>query len=159
MEPGWVAFHRRDTTPVVELVRRVAEARDPGEHGDGVEVVVESPAAGRLADLLGRADSVQARIIVTKVGGEVAYPFDVRLVSEDGAEAARRAGASLVGPGRGWATSETDGEAFLVHKGRPGAGPDWAELTAGTVTALVTLAGEVGDEGWRARVDRAVRRR
>ena len=154
-----MAFHREDTTPVVELVRRVAQARDPGEHGDGVEVVVESPAAGKLADLLGRADSVQARIIVTKAGGEVTYPFDVQLVSEGGGEAARRAGASLVGPGRSWATSETDGRAFIVHKGRPGAEPDWSELTAGTVTALVALAGEVGDEGWRARVDRAVRRR
>jgi hypothetical protein len=156
--PDWVRFHRRDATPVIELLRTVADARDPGEHGDGVEVVVESPKPGWLADLLGRADYVQARIIVTKSGGEVTYPFDVHLISDRGGGAARRAGRGLVGPGKGWATSDTDGRAYLVRKGGPQDPLDWATLASGTMTALGVLAGRVKDNGWRVRVDRAVRR-
>jgi hypothetical protein len=153
-----VRFHRLDPTPVVELLRRVADTRDAGEHGDGVEVVVESPRPRWWMDLFGRADQVQARIIVTKAGGEVAYPFDVRLVSDHGGRAARRAGNGLVGPGQGWATSITDGEAYLVRKGRPGAAPDWPSLAGGAMTAAKTLAGKVSDRGWRVRVDRSIRR-
>jgi hypothetical protein len=158
MEPGWVQFHRSDATPVIELLRTVADARDPGEHGDGVEVVVESPKPSWLADLFGRADHVQARIIVTKCGGEVTYPFDVHLVSDRGGNAARRAGQDLVGPGKGWATSDTDGRAYLVRKGHPHDPPDWTILAGGTMTALGVLAGRVKDKGWRVRIDRSVRR-
>jgi hypothetical protein len=158
MDPGWVQFHRQDATPVVDLLRTVADARDAGEHGDGVEVVVESPKPSWLADLFGRADHVQARIIVTKSGGEVTHPVDVQLISDRGGRAARRAGRGLVGPGRGWATSNTDGRAYLVRKGRPHDPVDWTALAGGTMTALGVLAGRVKDKGWRVRVDRAVKR-
>ncbi|HZN72228.1 MAG TPA: hypothetical protein VFC00_11195 [Micromonosporaceae bacterium] len=158
MDPGWVQFHRQDATPIVDLLRTVADAHDAGEHGDGVEVVVESPKPSWLADLFGRADHVQARIIVTKTGGEVAYPVDVQLISDRGGRAARRAGRELVGPGQGWATSNTDGRAYLVRKGRAHDPVDWTTLAGGTMTALGVLAGRVKDKGWRVRVDRAVKR-
>lgn len=156
--PDWVPFDRSDATPVIELLRTVAEAADPGEHGDGVEVVVDSPKPSWLADLFGRADHVQARIIVTKSGGEVTYPFDVHLISDRGGSAARKAGRELVGPGRGWATSDTDGRAYLVRKGKPHDPLDWVTLAKGTMTALGALAGRVKDRGWRVRIDRSVRR-
>ena len=143
---------------MVELLRGAADVRDSGAYGDGVEVVVESPRPGWWADLFGRADHVQARIIVTKVGGDVSYPFDVHLIADGGGRAAHRAGRGLVGPGRGWATSVTAGEAFLVRKGRPDEPPDWLTLAAGTLAAMKTLAGRVPDRGWKVRVDRALQR-
>jgi hypothetical protein len=42
---AWSTFRRSDARRVVDLVRAVADAHDPGEHGDGVEVVVEAPAS------------------------------------------------------------------------------------------------------------------
>src|SRR5262245_50652723 len=44
--PDWVKFKRSDTSAVIALVKAVAEANDPGEHGDGVEVVIEAPRKG-----------------------------------------------------------------------------------------------------------------
>src|SRR5918992_2547846 len=86
----WVTFDRRDPAAVVELVRSVAATADPGEYGDGVEVVVEAPAPSFLRDIFG-AEPASAHIAVTKPGGEVGYPFHVRLVSDQGGHAGRLA--------------------------------------------------------------------
>jgi hypothetical protein len=156
--PEWVEFRRSDATAVIEMVRRVAVARDAGEHGQGVEVVVEAPRRGRFA---GWFDGhpfddnppEQARIAVTKSGGEVRYPFHINLVTAYGAGAAHRLPAL-----RGWARSNSAGLAFLVLKGRPGDRPDWGGLVGGVVAALGTLHGNPPDGGWRALIDRAVHR-
>ena len=151
---GWVDFRRADAGTVVALVRAVAGAGDPGEHGHGVEVVVEAPPLrwlARLFDRDGRPD--QARIAVTKNGGVVAYPFDIRLVTGDGGRAARRVPVTP-----GWARSDSAGEAFVIQKGRPGDPYAWDELVAGAVAALCALRRKAPDAGWRARVDRAIRR-
>jgi len=154
---GWVEFSRADVDSVgavIDMVRSVAEARDPGLHGDGVEVVIEAPRLRwytRLRDSDGRPD--QARIIVTKSGGEVGYPFDVRLVTGEGGRAARR-----VPHRRGWARSNSAGVAYVIQKGRAGAPYSWGDLVFGAIAALVALRGNAPDGGWRATVDRSVRR-
>ncbi|MDQ7903169.1 hypothetical protein RB614_01370 [Phytohabitans sp. ZYX-F-186] len=146
----WVIFDRRDPSVVVELIRGVATAGDPGEYGDGVEVVVEAPAPSFLRDVFG-AEPASAHIAVTKPGGEVGYPFHVRLVSDQGGDAARRA------PRRGgWAISNSAGLAFLMQKGVAGAPYDWADLVKGAIAALTALRTDAGDSGWRAAVDRTV---
>jgi len=155
---SWVPFRRSDTAQVVDLVRAVAAARDPGEHGQGVEVVVEAPRErlwrGRWWRVLFNRDGAlaQARIVVTRDGGEVRYPFDIQLVTAHGADAAHRLGRRT-----GWAVSNSNGLAFLIQKGTvPGA--DFEELVTGAVEALAMLRRQPRDGGWRARVDRGVTR-
>ena len=152
-EQGWVAFRRSDATAVIGMVRSVAAAHDAGEHGDGVEVVVETPRPGWLARRLGR-QRAQARLVVTKGVGIVAYPFDIQLITEHDGASARRVGAR-----RGWATSTSAGLAFLIQKGREGDRFDFAGLVGGAVAALSTLRPRAGEHGWRARIDRSVYRR
>lgn len=151
----WLTFRRSDVRRVIDLVRSVADARDPGEHGHGVEVVVEAPRKKWWRALFNRDDTLaQARIVVTRAGGEVGYPFDVRLVTGFGGDAAHRVGASP-----GWAVSDTEGMAFLIQKGRPGARYDFPALVDGSVAALATLRTSAPpDNGWRVMVDRAVLR-
>lgn len=146
----WVIFDRRDPSVVVELIRGVAATSDPGEYGDGVEVVLEAPAPSFLRDIFG-AEPASAHIAVTKPGGEVGYPFHVRLVSDQGGDAGRRA------PRRdGWAISNSAGLAFLMQKGAAGAAYDWADLVDGAIAALTALRTDAPDRGWRAAVDRSV---
>jgi hypothetical protein len=165
-EPAWIEFQRSDASAVIEAVRAVADAADPGVHGHGVEVVIEPPRPGWLSGLFGGRDAGnQARIVVTKFGGEVGYPFHVQLVTEYGADAARR-----VPRLPGWAASRSAGLAFLMLKGIPevSAGVvryapirryDWASLVGGAVAALSALHDGLPEDGrWRARVDRSVRR-
>lgn len=143
-------FHRHEFGAVVDLVRGVASAHDPGEYGDGVEVVIEAPGPTFLRDIFG-ADPASARIAVTKPGGEVAYPFHVRLLSDQGGNAGRRV------PRRpGWASSNSAGLAFIMQKARPDGAFDWADLVAGAIEALTALRTDAPDTGWRAAVDRAV---
>ena len=149
---SWVPFRRSDTAKVVELVRTVAAANDPGEHGQGVEVVVEAPRLRWWQALLNRDDALaQARIVVTRDGGEVRCPYDIQLVTAHGADAAHRLGRRT-----GWAVSNSNGLAFLIHKGPE---PDFGELVTGAVEALAALRRQPRDRGWRARVDRGVTRR
>ncbi len=144
-------FRRSDPAKVVELVRTVADARDPGEHGQGVEVVVEAPRQRWWRALFNRDDTLaQARIVVTRDGGEVRHPFDIQLVTAHGADAAHRLGRRT-----GWAVSNSNGQAFLIQKGPR---PDYAELVTGAVEALAKLRRQPRDGGWRARVDRAITR-
>jgi hypothetical protein len=140
------------------MVRSVAESGDPGEHGEGVEVVIEAPRRGIISGLFDGAPldgnpREQARIAVTKAGGEVRYPFHVNLVTGFGGNAAHRVGALP-----GWARSNSAGQAFLVQKGRPGSTPDWAGLVEGAVTALAALRRRPPEDGWRATVDRTTSR-
>ena len=148
---SWVQFRRSDPARVVDLVRTVAAARDPGEHGEGVEVVVEAPRTRWWRALFTRDDTLaQARIVVTREGGVVRHPYDIQLVTAHGADAAHRLGRRA-----GWAASNSGGLAFLIRKGPE---PDYGELVAGAVEALAKLRRQPRDGGWRARVDRAVRR-
>lgn len=150
----WVPFRRSRPERVVELVRRVAEACDPGEHGHGVEVVVEAPRKRWWQALFNRDDTLaQARIVVTREGGEVRYPFDIQLVTAYGGNAAHRLGTRP-----GWAVSNSAGLAFVIQKGTGRAAFDFEELTAGAVAALAKLRRKPQERGWRARVDRSVRR-
>jgi hypothetical protein len=156
--PAWVEFVRLDATVVIDMVRRVAESRDPGTHGDGVEVVIEAPRRGFFAGLFDgklfdRNPREQARIGVTRPGGEVRYPFHVNLVTGHGGAAAH-----LVPRLPGWARSNSAGLAFLVQKGRPGDRYDWAALVGGSVAALSALRGDPPERGWRAGIFRAVQR-
>ncbi len=140
---------------MIAMVRAVAEARDPGEHGDGVEVIIEAPRLRGLAGLLNHDDrQAQARIVVTRPGGEVGYPFDIQLVTAYGGGAAHR----LRPPG-GWAVSNSAGLAFLIQKGRPGARYDFGALVGWAVLALSELRRRPAEKGWRATVDRSVKRR
>ncbi|GAA3223351.1 hypothetical protein ACFO1B_36325 [Dactylosporangium siamense] len=151
---SWVPFRRSDTAKVVDLVRAVADARDPGEHGEGVEVIVEAPPERRRWwRALFQRDGTrpQARIVVTRDGGAVRHPFDIQLVTAHGADAAHRLGRRT-----GWAVSNSNGLAFLIHKGPD---PDFGELVTGAVEALAKLRRQPRDGGWRARVDRGVTRR
>jgi len=149
-----VEFRRSDAAAVIRMVRAVAEARDPGEYGDGVEVVIEAPRLRRLAGLFNHDDrQAQARIVVTRAGGEVGYPFDIQLVTGYGGGAARR-----LRPTRGWAVSNSAGLAFLIQKGRPGARFEFGALVGGAVLALSELRRKPAEKGWRATVDRSVRR-
>ncbi len=151
--PDWVEFHRSDADAALRLVRAVADAADPGERGDGVEVVIEAPKPGWLTGLFGDHQPDQARIAVTKAGGIVRYPFHVRLITDHGAKAAHR-----VPRLPGWAASDSAGLAFLVLKGRAADRPDWATLVGGAVAALSALRPDARDDGWRVAVDRAVDR-
>jgi hypothetical protein len=148
-----VTFQRSDASVVIDMVRTVAASADPGEHGDGVEVVVETPKLGWLTGLFRDRVPDQARMVVTRAGGEVGYPFSVQLVSEHEGRAAR-----MVAARPGWATSDSAGLAFLVFKGRPGARFDWGGLVGGAVAALCVLRDDLPDDGWRAMVDRSIRR-
>jgi hypothetical protein len=151
----WWTFRRSDARRVIDLVRSVADSRDPGEHGHGVEVVVEAPRKRWWQALFNRDDTLaQARIVVTRAGGEVGYPFDVQLVTGFGANAAHRLGARP-----GWAVSNTAGMAFLIQKGRPGARYDFPALVDASVSALASLRTDSPpDDGWRVMVDRTVQR-
>jgi hypothetical protein len=148
-----VEFRRSDATEVIDLVRAVARDADPGEHGDGVEVVIEAPRRNWFGRLRDDGLPEQARIGVTKAGGVVRYPFHIHLVTNHGGEAARR-----VPRLSGWATSNSAGLAFLVQKGRSGDRLDWPSLVGGAVAALSALRPDAGELGWRAVIDRSVRR-
>ena len=157
MEPedNWHPFERSDASAVIDLVRAVAASRDPGIHGHGVEVVVEAPRKKWWQALFNEDEELaQARIVVTRAGGAVGYPFDIQLITPYGANAAHR-----VGQRPGWAVSNSAGLAFLIQKGRPGARFDFGGLVGGAVTALDELRHDAPDTGWRVRVDRAVHRR
>ncbi|GAA5184481.1 hypothetical protein GCM10023322_26060 [Rugosimonospora acidiphila] len=149
----WVEFRRSEAYAVVAAVRAVAEAADPGEYGDGVEVVVEAPPPGWLRGIFGDHEPDQARIVVTRPDGESRYPFSVQLVTDHGEEAARRLPATS-----GWTRSSCAGLAFLMQKGGPDDPPDWPGLVHGALHALAALRPDAGDEGWRVRTDRAIRR-
>lgn len=132
----------------------MAAARDPGLHGHGVEVVVEAPRKKWWQALFNEDEELaQARIVVTRAGGAVRYPFDIQLVTAYGANAAHR-----VDRRPGWAASNSAGLAFLIQKGGPGARFDWSALVGGAVAALVELRHDVAETGWRVRVDRAIHR-
>lgn len=149
----WVEFRRSDASAVIAMVRDVARAADPGEHGDGVEVVIEAPRPGFLERLFGDHTPDQARILVSRPGGEVRYPYNVQLVTDHGADAAHR-----VPRVHGWAASNSAGLAFLVQKGHRADLPNWAGLVGGAVAALSALRPDAGDRGWKAAVDRSVDR-
>jgi hypothetical protein len=151
--PEWVEFQRSDAAAVIDLVRAVADAADPGTHGDGVEVVIEAPRRGWLGRLRDDGIPEQARIAVTKFGGIVRYPFHVHLVTDEAGGATRRLPRLP-----GWAVSNSNGLAFLVQKGRSGDRYDWAGLVGGAVAALSVLRPDADDDGWRAGIDREVRR-
>jgi len=151
---GWVGFRASDAATVIALVQDIASARDAGEHGHGVEVVLEAPRTHWFRALFNSDNRLaQARIVVTRAGGEVAYPFDVQLVTAYGGNAAHR-----VGYRPGWAASNSDGLAFLVQKGAPGTRFDFPGLVITAVAALAELRRRPKDKGWRARVDRSVLR-
>ena len=80
------------------------------------------------------------------------YPFHIHLVTDHGGAAARRLPRLP-----GWVVSNSNGLAFLIQKGN-GDRWDWAALVGGAVAALSTLRPDADDDGWRAGVDRAVRR-
>lgn len=159
---GWIEFRRSDAAVVVDMVRRVAAAADAGECGDGVEVVIETPARTRWWARwwwtrwrctrrwwAGPSAPTQARLVVTGAAGVVAYPFDIQLVTRHGGNAARRVGARP-----GWAISNSAGLAFLIQKGRAGDPFDWPALVAGALAALATLDPDARDTRWRATIDR-----
>jgi hypothetical protein len=148
-----VEFRRSEAAAVIALVRAVAEAADPGEHGEGVEVVIEAPRKGWLGRLLDDGQPEQARIAVTKFGGAVRYPFHIHLVTDHGGAAAGRLPRL-----RGWAVSNSNGLAFLIQKGASDDRYNWAGLVGGAVAALSALRPDAEDEGWRAGIDRAVQR-
>jgi hypothetical protein len=150
---GWIGFSSGDPAVVVALVRTVAARHDPGEHGDGAEVVIETPRPGWFGRRVLRRGRAQARLVVTTAGGAVGYPFEVQLVSEHGGRAAR-----LVGAGPGWAVSNSAGLAFLIQKGADSAGFDFAGLVATAVGALRRLRPMADNAGWRAMVDRGIAR-
>src|SRR2546423_15651661 len=105
-------FPRADAGRVVELVRAVAESADPGEHGDGVEVVIEVPRKGWWRRLFDDGLPEQARIGGPKPGGEGRYPFHIHLVPDQRGRAERR-------PPRtpGWAASNPADHAVSRQKG------------------------------------------
>jgi hypothetical protein len=151
---GWISFHWSDPRAVIDLVRTVAARSDPGEHGDGVEVVIETPPPSGFGRMVLRRGRAQARLVVTGAGGTVGYPFEVQLVSEHRGRAARKVGARP-----GWAVSNSAGLAFLIQKGRPGATHDFAALVTTAVRALRRLRPRAPDTGWRAAIDRRIARR
>jgi hypothetical protein len=153
MVVDWVAFRRPDTYVVVAMVRAVAETADPGEYGDGVEVVIEAPKRGWFAGIFGDHEPDQARIVVTRPGGEVRYPFSIQLVTDHGAKAALKLPSTA-----GWVRSNCAGLAFLMQKGEPDQAPDWFGLVRGAIGALTALRPDAGDDGWKVRVDRSIDR-
>jgi len=184
MPGSWSPFRRRDPSAAVRIVRDLATSGDPGTYGHGVEVVLESPPLRWWNRFYDRMPRDQARIAVTGVGGVSGYPVHVRLVTGLGAHALRRVDrrdgwatgltamrlredASAAGHGTAAGTARTphpleQGETILVLKRGRTAGfqPDdaAAELVAGTVAALADLHPFAPNRGWRARVDRDVRR-
>jgi hypothetical protein len=142
----WVEFRRSEPAIVVGMVRVVAARAEPGQHGQGVEVVIEAPKPRLLADIFG-AEPASARIAVTKAGGELSFPFHIQLLSDQGGNAGRRLPVR-----HGWAVSNSAGLAFLMQKGRPGDPFDWPALVEGTLAALSVLRSDAPDEGWRAAV-------
>ena len=125
-----------------------------GRSGDGVEIIIEAPRKGWLGRLLDRDGLAEnARIVVTKPGGEVSYPFDIQLVTDRGGHA-----ADDVPVHSGWARSNSDGRAYLIKKGRPDTPYSRRDLVAGAIAALCALRDDAPDEGWRAAVDRGIRR-
>lgn len=149
-----MAFRRSRLDRVVDLVRSVAESHDPGEHGHGVEVVVEAPRRKFWQALFDHDNRVaQARIVVTREDGEVRFPFDIQLITAYGGNAAHRLGTR-----KGWAVSNSDGMAFVIQKGTHRTSFDFEELTTGAVAALAKLRRKPQERGWRARIDRAIRR-
>jgi hypothetical protein len=170
MPTTWSAFRRRDVSGVVRIVHDIAARSDPGLHGHGVDVVLESPHRHWWGRLLDRVPRDQARIAVTREGGLARYPIHVRLRTGQGARAVRRierrdrwATGTTTVTAKGARGPETgDGEATLVLKRGLAGGyrPDDAarEVVAGTVSALLDLHPFTPDRGWRARVDRDVRR-
>jgi len=151
--PEWVRFARTDASAVVAMVRAVADSTDAGEHGDGVEVVIEVPRKGWFRRLFDDGLPEQARIGVTKPGGEVRYPFHVHLVTDHGGAAVKR-----LPQAPGWAVSNSAGNAFAIQKGRPDDPYDWAGLVSGALRSLSALRPDAKDRGWRATVDREVKR-
>jgi hypothetical protein len=167
----WSAFRRRDLSALTRIVRDVAESRDPGVHGHGVEVVVESPRRHWWGRAFDRTPRDSARIAVTGEGGSVGYPIHVRLTTGFGAEATRH-----VDRRDRWATSVTavtavtppdhrhpaGGEAILMLKRGTVNGyaldDAAAEVASGTVAALADLHPFTPDRGWRVAVDRNVLR-
>jgi hypothetical protein len=77
----------------------------------------------------------------------------VRIISGRGGNAAHAVRAPV-----GWATSNSDGLAFLIQKGHPHQGFDFEGLAGTTIEALSQLR-KRPDGRWRAAVDRAVVRR
>ena len=120
---------------------------DAYAHGD------RNVAGERRPGVFGDHEPDRARIVVSRPGGEVRYPYSVQLVTDHGADAAHR-----VPPLRGWAASNSAGLAFLVQKGRPADPPDWAGLVGGAVAALSALRPDAGDHGVKAAIDRAIER-
>jgi hypothetical protein len=152
---AWMTFRRSDASAVINLVRRVAAAGDPGLHGHGVEVVLEAPRQRWYQALFNHDEELaQARIVVTRAGGRVGYPFDIQLVTAYGGDAAHR-----IGPSPGWSVSNSNGLAFLIQKGRPGLPPNFGHLVGAAVSALAALRHDPPpDTGWRFRRDRAILR-
>jgi hypothetical protein len=167
MPDSWSVFRRGDVSGVVRIVREVAVSGDAGLHGHGVEVVLESPRPRWWTRWFDRSPRDQARIAVTGADGTAGYPIHVRLVTGHGAGATHR-----IERRDRWATGvtrmavpgapERDGEAVLVLKRgaldgyRPGDAA--ADVVAGCVAALSDLRPLAPDRGWRARIDRDVRR-
>jgi len=152
---NWTTFTRRDLSALVAEVRRVASSGDAGRHGQGVEVVVESPPL-RWWERRGQARTRDnARIAVTDGQGRAGYPVHIRLSTTHGAGATRK-----IDRRAGWTTSNTRGEAILMMKERAASDGayDAVELVAGTVAALDDLHLRNPKRGWRFRVDRTVLR-
>jgi len=160
---GWVQFRRSDPAAVVNMVRAVAGAADPGEHGDGVEVVICAPQLGFWARLFRDRTPDQARVVVTAAGGEVTYPFSVQLVTDEGrtvgalARLRARRKVRKIPARSGWARSNSAGLSFLVQKGWSDV-YEWGDLVDGAISAISALTRKLPDAGWRATVDRAVKR-
>jgi hypothetical protein len=170
---GWSGFRRHELSALMAAVRAVATAGEPGAHGHGVEIVVESPPLRWWQRVRDRSPRDQARIAVTGDAGAVGYPIHIRLVTRVGTGAVRR-----VERRDRWATSVTTvappddrhltrrhpvgGEAILMLKRGNAAGFDVgdaaAEVVTGTVAALDDLHPFSPTRGWRFRVDRDVRR-
>jgi hypothetical protein len=151
----WTTFTRHDLTAVTDEVRRIAASGDAGQHGHGVEVVVESPPLRWWERRRQSRTRDHARIAVTDGQGRSGYPVHIRLFTTAGAAAVRK-----IDRRAGWATSNTRGEAILMMKARAATdgGYDAAELVTGTVAALDDLHLRNPKRGWRFRVDRGVLR-
>lgn len=164
-EQTWTDFTRHDLARLVDEVRNVAVSGDRGEHGHGVEVLVESPPLHAWQRWFRRRprERDRAAIAVTNGRGVAKYPVHIRLYTTHGADAARK-----VDRRPGWATSNTVGQAILMMKARAathgaaaglGTDPlDADELATGTVAALDDLHLFSPKKGWRFRVDRLVTR-
>jgi hypothetical protein len=179
MPGSWVTFRRHDLTGIVRVIQEVATSGDAGAFGHGVEIVVESPHHRWWRRVFDRSERDRARIAITGRDGSSGYPIHVRLVTGYGPGAASR-----IDRRDNWATSVTSmrlvtarpatggdpvpphpheaGEAIIMLK--RGTVPDFdpadaaREVITGTVAALADLHPFSPERGWRARVDRDVRR-